>query len=111
MGPIQLEPNQVAAELSRFGEKLAKGMKVLKEVPEVHYGASDKQEIYREDKVVVYRFTSKHKVDAQDAAADRLRAGQSPLHGRSAGRPLDREEPARVRPRRVPDRLGLSRRF
>ncbi|MBK6436333.1 MAG: alpha/beta fold hydrolase, partial [Rhodanobacteraceae bacterium] len=62
MGPIQLEPNKVAAELTRFGEKLAKGMNVLKNVPEVHYGASAKEAIYKEDKLVVYRFKSTHKV-------------------------------------------------
>ena len=62
MGPIQLEPNKVAAELSRFGEKLAKGMNVLKNVPDVHYGASAKEAIYKEDKLVVYRFKSPHKI-------------------------------------------------
>jgi polyhydroxyalkanoate synthase subunit PhaC len=62
LGPIQLRPDQVAQELGRFGEKLARGAKTLRELPEVHYGVSDKEAVYSEDKLVLYRFVSEHKV-------------------------------------------------
>ncbi len=60
--PIQLNPEHVTQELSKFGERLAKGMQALKEVRDVHYGASEKEEIYREDKLRLYRFKSTNKV-------------------------------------------------
>lgn len=62
MGPIRLQPDQIAQELTRFGEKLARASQTLRALPEVHYGASAKEEIWREDKVVLYRFVSEHKV-------------------------------------------------
>lgn len=61
INPVQLNPERVTEELSKFGEKLAKGMQSLKEVRDVHYGASDKEEVYREDKLRLYRFKSEHK--------------------------------------------------
>ncbi|AVP96864.1 class III poly(R)-hydroxyalkanoic acid synthase subunit PhaC [Ahniella affigens] len=61
INPVQLNPERVTEELSKFGEKLAKGMQSLKEVRDVHYGASDKEEVYREDKLRLYRFKSAHK--------------------------------------------------
>jgi len=59
---IHLNPERVTEELGRFGNKLAKGMQALKEVRDVHYGASDKEEVYREDKLRLYRFKSTNKV-------------------------------------------------
>jgi polyhydroxyalkanoate synthase len=56
MGPIRIEPNAAAEELSKIGNKLAAGAKVLRQVDEVDYGATSKEEIYREDKLVLYRF-------------------------------------------------------
>lgn len=60
-GPIRLQPERVLQEISRFGEKLAKGAHSLRQLPEVHYGVSNKEEIYREDKLVLYRFVSEHR--------------------------------------------------
>ncbi len=62
LGPIRLQPDQVAQELAKFGEKLARGAQTLRALPEVHYGVSAKEAIYSEDKMVLYRFTSEHKV-------------------------------------------------
>lgn len=61
INPVQLNPERVTEELSKFGEKLAKGMQSLKEVRDVHFGASAKEEVYREDKLRLYRFKSEHK--------------------------------------------------
>lgn len=62
INPVQLNPERVSEELGKFGEKLAKGMQALKEVRDVHFGASAKEEVYREDKLRLYRFKSEHKV-------------------------------------------------
>ncbi len=62
MGPIRLQPAAVAQELAKFGEKLARGAGSLRGLPEVHYGASAKEAIYSEDKMVLYRFVSEHRV-------------------------------------------------
>lgn len=62
IGPIRLQPMAVAQELAKFGEKLARGAQSLRELPEVHYGASAKEAVYSEDKLVLYRFVSEHKI-------------------------------------------------
>ena len=56
MGPIRIQPQAAAEELSKIGNKLAAGAKVLRQVDDVDYGATVKEEIYREDKLVLYRF-------------------------------------------------------
>ncbi|MEO8011781.1 MAG: class III poly(R)-hydroxyalkanoic acid synthase subunit PhaC [Dokdonella sp.] len=56
MQPIRIDPSRIFDEATRFRNKLAAGMQVLREVDDVTYGVTPKDEIYREDKLVVYRF-------------------------------------------------------
>jgi polyhydroxyalkanoate synthase len=56
MGPMLMTPEDALREVTRMGEKLARGAQVLREVEDVTYGATPKEEIWRDDKVVLYRF-------------------------------------------------------
>ncbi len=65
MNPIRITLQQAIEETSKFQQKLAAGMKTLRELDEVDYGATDKEEVYREDKLVLYRFKGPHKPTAK----------------------------------------------
>jgi polyhydroxyalkanoate synthase len=56
MGPIRIKPDAAAAELSKIGEKLGAAARTLREVEDVDYGATPKDEIWRDGKVALYRF-------------------------------------------------------
>ncbi len=58
MGPININPKDALDEVTRFSQKLTASTKVLREVDDVHYGATEKEEVYREDKLVLYHFKS-----------------------------------------------------
>jgi polyhydroxyalkanoate synthase len=53
MNPIRIEPQKALDEAVRFNQKLAAGLKTLRNMDEVEYGATAKEEIYREDKLVL----------------------------------------------------------
>lgn len=55
-GSIRLEPKQLVDEALRFSQKFASGMRTLRQLDDVSFGCTEKEEIYREDKVVLYRF-------------------------------------------------------
>jgi polyhydroxyalkanoate synthase len=54
--PIRIRPDQAAEELREFGLKLNQGLRTLAEVGEIDVGATRKEAVYEEDKVVLYRF-------------------------------------------------------
>jgi len=56
MEPFKIDPSRVLDETLKMQRKLAAGMKTLRELDDVDYGATGKEAIYREDKLVVYRF-------------------------------------------------------
>ena len=56
MGPIRIEPAHALAEMSTTQRKLGAALQTLRSVDEVDFGVTDKEAIYREDKLVVYRF-------------------------------------------------------
>ncbi len=56
MGPVRLDPSRVVDETIRFQKKLAAGVEVLRKLDDVDFGCTPKEEVYREDKLVVYRF-------------------------------------------------------
>ena len=56
MEPVKIAPQKALDETLNMQRKLAAGMKVLRELDDVDYGATEKEAIYREDKLVVYRF-------------------------------------------------------
>ncbi len=56
MGPVRIEPAKLVDETIRFKKKLAAGVEVLRNLDDVDFGCTPKEEVYREDKLVVYRF-------------------------------------------------------
>ena len=65
MGPLKLDPQKALDETLRFNQKLAAGLKTLREMNDVDFGATAKEEIYREDKLVLYRFKGESKPTAK----------------------------------------------
>ena len=56
MDPIRIDPQHAIQEATKFNEKLAAGLKTLRTLDDVDFGVTDREEIYREDKLVLYRF-------------------------------------------------------
>lgn len=54
--PVDISVQALAEEAFRFQQKLGAGLKTLRELDEVDYGATRKQEVWRDGKVVLYRF-------------------------------------------------------
>jgi polyhydroxyalkanoate synthase len=65
MGPLKLDAAGVFAEAQKFQKKLTAGMKVLGTLDDVQFGVTPKEEVYREDKLVVYRFRGDRKPTAK----------------------------------------------
>src|SRR6201995_1327139 len=61
MDPIRINPQSAIAEATKFNEKLAAGLKTLRTLDDVDFGVTDREEIYREDKLVLYRFKGANK--------------------------------------------------
>ncbi len=57
MFPIQIRPDEALNELHQLGIKLGEGLETLTELGDIEVGASDREAVYREDKMVLYRFT------------------------------------------------------
>jgi polyhydroxyalkanoate synthase len=55
-GPLKLTPDALALEALTLQQKLTAGLQTLPQVAEVHYGATPKQEVWRDGRVVMYRF-------------------------------------------------------
>ena len=55
-GPLNITPDALAQEAMTLQQKLSAGLQTLPEVEDVHYGATEKQEVWRDGKVVLYRF-------------------------------------------------------
>lgn len=55
-GPLNFSPQDLAREALQAQAKLAAGLGTLREVDDVDYGATAKQEVWRDGKTVLYRF-------------------------------------------------------
>ena len=55
-GPLNIGIDRIAQEATRFQQKLGAGLQTLREVVDFDYGATAKQEVWRDGKVVLYRF-------------------------------------------------------
>ena len=53
---IDVRPDQAIHELQEFTGKLGQGLQTLAEIGDIEVGASAKEAVYREDKLVLYRF-------------------------------------------------------
>lgn len=65
MGPIDIDPQKAVDEAVRMQRKLVAGMTTLRELDDVDFGVTDKEPVYREDKLVVYRFKGDRKPTAR----------------------------------------------
>src|SRR5690348_18495908 len=65
MGPIRIDPKRALDEAMRAQQNRAASCKTLRDVENADYGATDKEAIYSEDKVVVYRYKGQGKPTAK----------------------------------------------
>ena len=56
MIPFNIRPEQASRELVEFSRKLGDGLKNLYDMDEIETGVTPKDVVYREDKLVLYRF-------------------------------------------------------
>ena len=64
-GPLNIGVDRIAEEASRFQRKLGAGLQSLREVGDFDYGATPRQEVWRDGKVVLYRFIGENKPTAR----------------------------------------------
>lgn len=57
-GPLNITADRLASEVAGFQQKLGVGLQTLREVEQFDYGATEKQEVWRDGKTVLYRFVS-----------------------------------------------------
>jgi len=55
-GPLNLTPEALAAEAMQMQGKLGAGLDTLRNVDDVEYGATRKEEVWRDGKVALYRY-------------------------------------------------------
>ncbi len=55
-GPLQFNPAELALEAWTFQQRLISGARVLGQVEDVDYGATRREEVWRDGKTVLYRF-------------------------------------------------------
>ena len=55
-GPLDITAENLAIEAMRMQAKLGAGLDTLRQVDDVNYGATQKQEVWRDGKVALYRF-------------------------------------------------------
>jgi len=55
---VQLSPEKIFKEVTNFNTKLAEGIKNLRNLGELPSGVTPKEEVYREDKLVLYHYKS-----------------------------------------------------
>jgi polyhydroxyalkanoate synthase len=55
-GPLDFGPETLASEAAQMQSKLTAGLETLREVEDVDYGATRREEVWRDGKVVLYRF-------------------------------------------------------
>jgi polyhydroxyalkanoate synthase len=56
MIPFQMRPDEILGEARDFNEKLAKGVGNLMDVGDIPSGVTPKEPVYKEDKMVLYRY-------------------------------------------------------
>ena len=64
-GPLNISLDGIAEEASRFQQKLGAGLQTLLEVDDVDFGATTREEVWRDGKVVLYRFVGERKPTAR----------------------------------------------
>lgn len=55
-GPLNITPQRLGEEAARFQHKLVAGLQSLRQLGDYGYGATAKEEVWRDGKVVLYRY-------------------------------------------------------
>ncbi|MES2859497.1 MAG: class III poly(R)-hydroxyalkanoic acid synthase subunit PhaC [Pseudomonadota bacterium] len=55
-GPLNITAESLAEEAGKLQRKLGAGLQTLRNMDEVHYGATEREEVWRDGKVVLYRY-------------------------------------------------------
>ena len=58
-GPHNITADRFASETARFQQELGIGLQTLREAEQFDYGATEKQEVWRDCKTVLYRFVGR----------------------------------------------------
>ncbi|MDJ0955278.1 MAG: class III poly(R)-hydroxyalkanoic acid synthase subunit PhaC [Arenicellales bacterium] len=58
--PVQLRPDAVAEEMASFAHKLGDSLATLTKLDRLESGVTDREIVYQEDKLVLYRFKASH---------------------------------------------------
>jgi len=64
-GLLEISFEQLAAQAGQFQQKLEAGLRTLHEVGEIDYGATAREVVWRDGKVVLYRFIGERKPTAK----------------------------------------------
>ena len=64
-GPLNITLDDLADEATRFQQKLGAGLQTLLEVEDVQFGATEREEVWRDGKVVLYRFRGERRPTAK----------------------------------------------
>lgn len=64
-GPLNLSPQKIAEEAMRLQQKLSAGLKTLRDVEDVTYGATAKESVYSDGRLVLYRFKGEKPASAR----------------------------------------------
>jgi len=59
-GPLNISLEHLVKETGRFQQKLEAGLRTLQDVDNIDYGATAREEVWRDGKVVLYRFVGEH---------------------------------------------------
>jgi len=62
IGPIQMRPDAITDEVTDFARKLGTGLENLGRMETLESGVTEREVIYHEDKLVLYRYQSPHGV-------------------------------------------------
>lgn len=62
MSPFNIRPDQLAQEMQDYGRKLGKGVQNLMKAGEIDEGVTPRTEVYREDKLTLYRYEAPNTV-------------------------------------------------
>ena len=65
MQSIRFTPETLSNEAMRFTSKISAGMETLKSLDDVHFGVTDKEAVYAEDKLVLYHYQGAKKPTAK----------------------------------------------
>jgi len=65
MGPFEFRPDAAASEIHKLGAKLGAALGTLRKVEDVTYGVTEREEVWRDGKVALYRFRGAQKPTAK----------------------------------------------